>query len=166
MHLKLNTLDEVNRGLQFLELEKKRLSVRAKLTFGPVSEQQPGDLDGVHAAQRYICKESDMAFILKATQKTKAMVSFQDAKGNPTTEVENVVWGSSNDGLLAVTADPNDPFSATVVAVGPVGDGQVNVTGDSIVGEGENIIPAVGDVSVVPGSAATSTVNFGPAEEQ
>jgi len=168
MRLELDTFDEVERGLQFLQLERKRLGVRAKLTFGPVEDQEPDDSANIPLTlQRYICKETCMALMLKATQKVSASVAFTDSKGNPTTDVENVTWGAGNNTLLTVTPDPVDSFKATVVPVGPIADlVQVNVQGDAKVGAGEEIVAAVGDIQIIAGQAAVATVNFGTPEDQ
>jgi hypothetical protein len=57
-------------------------------------------------------------------------------------------------------------FTADVVAVGPIGQAQVNVTVDADMGEGKTELSGVLDVQIVGGAAASVAISADVAEEQ
>lgn len=103
--------------------------------------------------------------ILKDTQKVGVGVAWNDARGNPA-EVENPRFSVSDDTLLAVDVNPDNPYAGTVRALGPIGTGQVYQRVDSLVGEGEEELVATLDVQVVAGKAVVGAFTAGIPEEQ
>jgi len=104
-------------------------------------------------------------FVLTDTQKTALAIAVVDAKGNAALIDGVPVWTSSDDAILAVTAAA-DGLSAVAVAVGPLGQAQVNVSADADLGAGVSAITGTLDVQVIAGAAVAVTIAAGAPEEQ
>lgn len=166
MILKLRTLKQISRALAFLRAEQER-RLRVQWTLGPVTEQRAlvGVAHGSSFTTRPLSRESAMRLVISDSQKCGLSVSAVDKRGHAA-QVENVRWDVSDASLLSIETDPIDPLKATVTAVGPIGSGQVNVTGDAQLGDGETPIAATLDVDVIAGAAVGFTVTTGTPEEQ
>lgn len=105
-----------------------------------------------------------MGLQLTSTQKASLSLAAYDAKGNPAA-VEGVGWNVSDPAILTVTPG-DDPATATVFAVGPVGVAQVQVKADADIGDGTRELTGTLDVEVVAGEAAVITVTAGAPDEQ
>jgi hypothetical protein len=79
-----------------------------------------------------------MALIMTATQECPLEVAFKDSRGNPAA-VENIQWGSSDEGIVKVNPNDAEPQKAIALSVA-VGTAQVNVRADARVGTGTNEI--------------------------
>lgn len=98
-----------------------------------------------------------MKVTLTDIQQFDVAVSFVDKKGNPATIVGLPAWTPSDAALLTVT--PNaDGLSATVVANGPIGIGQVTLNAEGGPNPGDDPIVGILDVEVV--SSKATTANF------
>lgn len=103
-----------------------------------------------------------MAFLLRADQKVSASVAFLDSQGNPA-KVDGVpAWGSSDEGVVSVTAEA-DGLSALIVA-NSVGLAQVNVKADADLGEGMKEIVGTLDLDIVSGEAVSVVLTPGTPE--
>jgi hypothetical protein len=127
---------------------------RIDFTVGPVSDQslnpQPKGI---------------LMFVMTDSQKTKLSIAVVDKKGNPADVDGAPTWTSSDPSIVAVTPS-EDGFTADVVAVGPIGQAQVNVTVDADMGEGKTELSGVLDVQIVGGAAASVAISADVAEEQ
>lgn len=103
--------------------------------------------------------KTQMTVTLTDTQQFAVSIKIEDARGNVATTIAPPVWSVSDPALLTVTAAA-DGLSATVVAVGPVGTGQVTVAGDGGPAAGDDAFTGILDV-VVTGGKATQVV-FAP----
>jgi hypothetical protein len=112
----------------------------------------------------YIVKGEGMALTLTAVQQVKVSVSAVDAKGNPA-EVEDVAFSSSDESVLTVTAEADDPTQGLAVAVA-IGTAQVKVTADADIGEGVKTLTGLLDVEVVAAEAVSLSVAAGTPEDQ
>lgn len=106
-----------------------------------------------------------MPQIISDSQQFRATVAFVDKKGNPALVEGAPTWGTSDASILTVTADA-DGMGALVVAAGPLGDAQVNVTGDADLGEGVTNVVGTLDVTVVAGAAIAANIGAATPEEQ
>ena len=96
-----------------------------------------------------------MSFNLGDNQEVDVSVTEVDHRGNPTTQTA-VTFASSDEGIL--TVEQTGDQSATVRAVGPLGDAQVLVTAG-------DISDAL-DVTVTAEAAETINATFGEVREQ
>jgi len=103
--------------------------------------------------------------ILTDTQKCSLQVSAVSAKGNPAL-VENVTFVSTDETILTVVQDVDDPSKAVVSAVGPVGSAQVLASADADLGDGVVLLEGILDVEVKAGEAVTLAVTTGTPEAQ
>lgn len=104
-----------------------------------------------------------MTFVLTDEQKVGVKLVATTAAGNPA-EVQDPKFSSSDESIITVVADPNDPTSAVVTAVGPLGSAQVSATADADLGEGVTEITAVDTVEVKAAQATTLGLTFGVPE--
>lgn len=105
-------------------------------------------------------KEEDMIQITDV-QKVKARLSPIDAAGNPAqVQAGSVSWASSDPAILSVTPNPADEMEAEVVAIGPLGSAQVQVSADADLGDGVKSINGIGDVQVIASEATTVGLAF------
>ena len=100
------------------------------------------------------------AFILTADQMVDVSVAFVDSHGNPATVDGMPAWASSDDTVLSAIGSA-DGMSATVSAVGPVGQAQVSVTADADLGAGTIELIGLMDVQVVAGDAVSAVLTPG-----
>ena len=94
-------------------------------------------------------------------------VSFQpvDARGNPA-RVEGVPeWQVSDPFLLALNI-AEDGLSAELLAMGPLGNGQMAITVDADLGAGVRSITGVLDVTITSGAATSLNIVVGVPQEQ
>lgn len=101
---------------------------------------------------------------LKNTQKFAVSVEGRDAKGN-VAPFENPQFSVSPAEIGSFEVDPTDPSKGTFVAAN-AGTGQLAFTADGIVGEGEALVSANLDLTVLPGDVVSVTINAGPVEDQ
>lgn len=94
-----------------------------------------------------------MAFMLADDQQVSVAFTAVDRRGNPARLDGAPVWSSSDPLILTVT--PNDDNSAAVLAVGPTGTAQVQVTVDADIGSGIRNLVGILDVEVVAGEAVS-----------
>ncbi len=98
------------------------------------------------------------------TQKFTASIAPVDAKGNAATvEAGSVVWAGPDFLKIVPSADG---LQAEISAVGPLGSGQVTVTGDSDLTAGVKLISAPLQVDVVGGAAVGFAINTSAPVEQ
>lgn len=102
-----------------------------------------------------------MSFILNADQKVKLTITPVDSYGNISV-VENVVWASTNEEVIAIEQLSDTEVYAT--ALGPVGDAQVSVVADAKIGEGVAVLTGVLDFTVLPAEAVALSVVTGTPE--
>ncbi len=76
-------------------------------------------------------KGVDMAAILRIDQKVTLTPGFQDASGNPVTELGSVPVWTISDPTLGTLQVSEDGMSAVVTSTGVIGTAQVNMTVDS-----------------------------------
>lgn len=165
VHIQANELHEVDFALKFLEAWRRK-HVHVEWRFGPVSEVR---VPASHPSKVTPFRQGDypVAQIITDSQQVTASVAFKDKKGNAAA-VENPVWSVSDAALLSAEADAADAsgLTATIKAVGPIGSGQVSLTVDSLVGEGESQLVATADVQIVAGQAVVGEFSFGTPSEQ
>ncbi len=101
---------------------------------------------------------------LKDTQQFHVSVSGRDSKGNAA-PLENPVFSVSDPNLGTFTVDA-DNASAGVFKAGAPGSGQLSFTADGIIGEGESVVAASLDITVLPGDAVSAVIDAGAVEEQ
>ena len=101
--------------------------------------------------------------ILTDMQKIKLAVSPVSAEGNPA-PIDSIAWTSSDESIVTLEAIPDDLFAVYAVAVGPLGQAQVVVEADALVGEGVVAITGILDVSVVASQAVSLAIATGVAE--
>lgn len=99
------------------------------------------------------------------TQKFSITLDARDAKGNPAALDGPATFTSSNPDVLAVTPAA-DGLSAEVVAVGPLGSGQITVVADAKIGPEVKEITGQIDLEVIAGEATTLTLNTSEVSEQ
>lgn len=102
---------------------------------------------------------SIMSLIMTATQECPLEVKFKDSKGNEA-PVENIVWSSSDEGIVKVNANDAVPNKAIAVSVS-VGTAQVNVKADARVGDGTNEIVGLLAVEVLAAEATVVEISAG-----
>lgn len=101
---------------------------------------------------------------LKDTQKFSVSVTGRDAKGN-VAPFENPQFSVSNPNLGTFEVDPSNP-SAGEFKAGAPGSGQLSFTADGIVGEGESVVAAALDITVLPGDAVSAVIDASAVSEQ
>lgn len=101
---------------------------------------------------------------LTETQFVEGVVVPKTKKGNPA-EVQDPVFSSSNDAVIAVTTDPANPLGVKVSAVAP-GAAQVLLSFDADLGDGVETVNLAADFTVIAGKAVTADFNFGAPQEQ
>jgi hypothetical protein len=95
---------------------------------------------------------SELMITLTDVQKFNAALQPLDAVGNPA-KVESATWSSSSDIVTVVPSE--DGLSATISATGPLGQAQITVKADALIGEGEAELIGTLDVEVVGSQAVT-----------
>jgi len=101
---------------------------------------------------------------LKDTQQFPVSVTGRDSKGN-VAPFENPVFAVSDPNLGTFEVDPTNPAAGTFKAGAP-GSGQLSFTADGIVGEGESVVAASLDITVLPGDAVSAVIDTGAVSEQ
>lgn len=109
-------------------------------------------------------KGEDM-LTLTDIQKCALAVEFKTAAGNPAKVDGAPVWSVSDEALLELTV-AEDGMSATVAAKGPLGIGQVTLTADADLGEGQKEITGLLDVEVLASEATVAIVAAGVPENK
>ncbi len=96
----------------------------------------------------------------KATETKTYKLRAVDAKGNEAKLDTKAppVWAVSDPALANVTAS-TDGLTADVVPVGPVGEFELQVSGDADLGDGETPIQGTGDVEIIPGDAVSIEIS-------
>jgi len=112
-----------------------------------------------------IDEEGNYMLLLTVTQKCSLTLDPRDAKGNPAPLDGAPMWSSSDTSIVTVQTSQNG-LAAEVVAVGVVGNAQVNVTADARIGPDVVSISGTLDVSVLAGEAVTLGISTGTPEEQ
>ena len=102
---------------------------------------------------------------LTDSQKCALALELKTAAGNPATADGVPVWSVSDENVLEIQPAA-DGLSATVLAKGPVGVGQVTVKVDADLGAGVREITGLLDVTVIAGEAAVVLVAAGAPEEK
>jgi len=133
-----------------------------KWTLGPFTESTGvGQITKVHKRKR----KADMSLILKDSQQFSASVRYVTAKGNQAPVDGIPEWSVSDPNVLTVEV-AGDGLSATVKALGPLGQCQVSNTADADLGEGTKSIIGTLDVDVVAGEAVAAIIEAGAPIEQ
>lgn len=109
--------------------------------------------------------EVDLAMQITATQQFDVSFTVKDKKGNPAAIDGIPQWLTDNSDLLTITPSA-DGMTCTVVAVGVLGTGTVQVSLDADLGAGVTSIIGTLDVEVTAGTASVVTLNPGPVTEQ
>jgi hypothetical protein len=117
-----------------------------------------------------VIKETKMANVKIAITDSQQVVlgpiTYTDKRGNPTPPppgAQPPVWVVDNTQLLTITPTP-DGASATLSAVGPLGDGTVSVSVSAA--DGTALATGAGDVTVSGGAPAQVSIPVGaPTEE-
>lgn len=139
----------------YIDAKKKpKCRHKLKMTVGPVSNR---DIT--------LKKENPMALVLTDIQKVSLSIAAVDAAGNPST-VEDVVWNSSANDILTITADPTDPSKAVATTTGKLGTAQIQVSADAKIGEGTVALNGIQDVEVVAGEAVSLNIAAGTPESR
>jgi len=99
-----------------------------------------------------------MAYKLPDDKKVGVQISYVDSKGNPAVVDGDVAWTSSDESIVTVTVDPSDSTKASVAAVGPIGQAQINAVADADLGDGIRNIQTLFDVEVISGEAVAGTI--------
>ena len=68
---------------------------------------------------------------LTADEQVDLSITGEDAYGNSVDITGDIVWLSSDESIITVTADTADPQKALAAAVGPAGTASVTVTNDA-----------------------------------
>jgi hypothetical protein len=103
--------------------------------------------------------------LLTSVQQADLFIRPEDKKGNPA-PVDGVPEWSVSDPTVLDLLTAADGLSALVVAKGPAGTAQVNVSADADVGPGFVTIAGVLDIEVRPAQAVSLSVSHGPATDQ
>ena len=108
------------------------------------------------------------AMEITATQNIRITVSGAvDKKGNPAPLDGPPVFTSNEPTVVTFDADPADPNTGIVSAVGPLSAGVgLTITGDADLGEGVETLTEQGLVAVKPGKATGFAVTVSAPEEQ
>jgi hypothetical protein len=101
-----------------------------------------------------------MALILTDSQKVLLSVSPVSSAQNAA-PVENPVWVSSDDSVVTLVPVEENPLAVYAVTTGKLGSVQVTLTADARIGEGEVILTAVQDLSIIAGEAVSLSINAG-----
>lgn len=146
-------------GKDRLQVEKDLLHF---LRFGPVAIAFAitATIDG-----KSIKEIGKMALQLTDIQKCDLTVSPVDAKGNAAPVEGAPAWTVSDPTILGITAAA-DGLSASIVALGPLGTCQVNVSADADLGEGVTTIAGTLDVEVVSSQATALNIGTGTPANQ
>lgn len=102
---------------------------------------------------------------LTDSQQCALALELKSAAGNPAKADGVPVWSVSDETILGIEPAA-DGLSATVVAKGPVGAGQVTVKVDADLGAGVREITGILDVTVLAGEATVVLVATGAPEEK
>ena len=138
---------------------KKRKQIIVEWRIGPVSTSKVTPTPGF---RNYIKKKQEnatMALIMTATQECPLEVAFKDSRGNPAA-VENIVWGSSDEGIVKVNPNDAEPQKAIALSVA-VGTAQVNVKADARVGTGTNEIVGLLVCEILAAEATVVEISAG-----
>lgn len=85
-------------------------------------------------------------------------IAYVDAKGNPATIDNDVVWHSSDVSIVTVTVDTSDSAMCRVMPVGSVGQAQVTATCDADLGDGVRNLVTLCDIEIVGGEAVAGII--------
>lgn len=115
---------------------------------------------GVTTSQATVKGDGYMAVTMKDTEKVGLAIAAVDAKGNAAKLDGVPAWAVSDPAGLALTVAP-DGLSASVAAVGPVGNFQVTVAADADLGAGVRELLGILDFEIVAGEAVAITFAAG-----
>lgn len=107
-----------------------------------------------------ISLRSLIVYQLPDSKKVPVSIGFTDAAGNPA-PVDGVPAWSVSDSTKLTLDVAADGMSAFVIAVGPLGTSQVQVSADADMGAGVTTIQGILDVEVVSGPAVNVVLNPG-----
>jgi hypothetical protein len=105
-----------------------------------------------------------MATQMTDIQQTSLTVSALDAKNNPAALDGPVVFVSSDPTILNV--QPTGPNSCAVVAVGALGNAQVQFSADADLGSGVVTLSGISDFTIVSSQATQLNAAVGPVIDQ
>jgi hypothetical protein len=131
--------------------------IRVRFSIGPIGDRLRIKAKGG--------EKDKMKVTLTDIQGFSASVAFADAKSNPATVIAPPVWTPSDPALLTVTPSA-DGLSATVVANGPLGVGQVTLNADGGPNAGDDPIVGILDVEVVSSKATQAVFSTTPPVDQ
>jgi hypothetical protein len=100
-------------------------------------------------------------FKLPDNQKVPVSIAFTDAAGNPAPVDGVPVWTASDNGTLLTLEVSTDGMFCMIIANGPLGTAQVNVSADADLGAGVVTITGLLDIEVVAGQAVNVMINPG-----
>ena len=164
MDMNLDLSDLPDNWKEVLLFWKRRKKVFIEWRIGPVGTSKKQSIS--YGNTRKILpifgneKENEtMALIMTATQECPLEVKFKDSHGNDAA-VENIVWGSSDEGIVKVNANDVQPNKAIALSVA-VGTAQVNVKADARVGTGTNEIVGLLVVEILAAEATVVEISAG-----
>ena len=122
-------------------------------TIGPVQEQP---LD-----------EGTLVMLTQLTDSQKCLfsVAIVDKHDNPAPIDGKPTWEVLGDALVTLEVS-DDGLSCEAVAVGTLGNTQIQVSADADLGEGVQAITGTMDITIVGGAAAKVVISAGTPEEQ
>jgi hypothetical protein len=138
---------------------KRRKEIHVEWRVGPVGNSKSSPTPGFRNYIRKKEENATMALIMTATQECPLEVAFKDSRGNPAA-VENIVWGSSDEGIVKVNPNDAEPNKAIALSVA-VGTAQVNVKADARVGTGTNEIVGLLVVEILAAEATVVEISAG-----
>jgi len=109
--------------------------------------------------------ESEITVQLTADQQVALSISGEDKYDNPVDITGETVWSSSDESIIVVQADSDDPTKATAFAVGPVGTAAVTVSND-VQGDGTGDYQGSIAIDVVAGEIAEIVITEGAITEK
>lgn len=101
-----------------------------------------------------------MSLILPIDRVVTLSIQPVDAAGNPAPVDGAPVWNVSDTGLVTVTPT-EDGLSAVLVPTGALGNAQISVTADALLGEEVRELTGLLDVQIVGGEAVALSIGVG-----
>lgn len=141
-------------------------AVRLRWRIGPVGPKSTVPIPSTYPHGRASsATESEITVQLTADQQVALSITGQDRYDNPVDISGDTVWSSSDDAIVTVVADPEDPSQAVATAVGPVGTAAVTVSND-VNADGTGDYQGSLAIDVVAGAIAEIVIVQGPVTDK